>query len=182
MKTAVMTFGRMNPPTLGHFHLIRQMLEVPGDHWIFLSHSHDRKKNPLDFETKCSVIREHFAKVHVGHPDVRDIIGAMRFLSGGYDNVVVFAGGDRLAELEYKLGKYNGSEYNFSSVIVKSAGDREGSGEFAKVSATQARDYAKTNNREGFNRISVPGLFDAVKESLDAKAPYEVTEYVRCRL
>ena len=169
MKTAVMTFGRMNPPTQGHFHLIRQMLEVSGDHWVFLSHSHDSKKNPLSFDLRCRVISKCFPGVYVGHPDVREIIGAMKFLDGGYDSVVVFAGGDRQSELEFKLDKYNGSEYNFSSVIVRNAGEREGTSELVKVSATQARDYAKTNNRDGFNRISIPGLFDAVRESLDAK-------------
>ncbi len=49
-KHAVMTFGRMNPPTTGHEKLIHKTHQVAQKHGtkanIILSHSHDKKNNP----------------------------------------------------------------------------------------------------------------------------------------
>ena len=47
-RTAVVTYGRFNPPTIGHDKLVKKTLETPGDeHHIIVSHSQDDKKNPL---------------------------------------------------------------------------------------------------------------------------------------
>ena len=50
-KTAVYTFGRFNPPTIGHEKLLRVVESTStkegGDYFIYTSHSQDSKKNPL---------------------------------------------------------------------------------------------------------------------------------------
>ena len=38
-RTAVMAFGRMNPPTIGHQKLVEKIKSIPGDHYVFLSQS-----------------------------------------------------------------------------------------------------------------------------------------------
>jgi hypothetical protein len=56
MSTAVFTFGRMNPPTIGHEKLVNKLRKVArlirGQPFIYLSHSQDAKKNPLDYNSK----------------------------------------------------------------------------------------------------------------------------------
>ena len=42
-KTAVMAFGRMNPPTIGHAKLVDVIKSKPGDPFIFLSQSQKPK-------------------------------------------------------------------------------------------------------------------------------------------
>jgi len=51
-KTAVLAFGRMNPPTIGHQKLVAKVASVPGDPYIFLSQTQKPKTDPLDFDTK----------------------------------------------------------------------------------------------------------------------------------
>ena len=56
LKTAVFTFGRFNPPTIGHEILVDKVATVAkrnrGDAFIFPSSSQDAKKNPLDYKDK----------------------------------------------------------------------------------------------------------------------------------
>ena len=52
-RTAVLSFGRMNPPTIGHQKLMKKLVEVSknedGVPMLFLSHSCDKKRNPLTY-------------------------------------------------------------------------------------------------------------------------------------
>ena len=56
LKTAVFSFGRFNPPTIGHELLINKVSKVASrnraDAFIFPSGSQDAKKNPLDYAEK----------------------------------------------------------------------------------------------------------------------------------
>ena len=42
-KTAVLAFGRMNPPTIGHKKLADKVASLPGDPFIFVSQSQKPK-------------------------------------------------------------------------------------------------------------------------------------------
>ena len=48
-KGITFTYGRFNPPTVGHMKLASKMKSVAGDDdvQIFTSHTTDKKKNPL---------------------------------------------------------------------------------------------------------------------------------------
>ena len=54
--TVVFTFGRFNPPTVGHEKLIMAVQSVArskgADFFVYPSHSQDPKKNPLNQTTK----------------------------------------------------------------------------------------------------------------------------------
>ena len=56
--TAIFTFGRFNPPTLGHEKLVTAVANVArregGEYFVYPSHSQDPKKNPLDQTTKVN--------------------------------------------------------------------------------------------------------------------------------
>ena len=60
-KTAVIAFGRYNPPTVGHEKLIRKLTEVAkassGDGFLIPSHTQNNKKDPLSFEEKKQILK-----------------------------------------------------------------------------------------------------------------------------
>ena len=66
-KTVVFTFGRMNPPTIGHEKLANKVKAVAkkygGEPRIYMSHSQDAKSNPLDYNLKTKVAQQAFGIV-----------------------------------------------------------------------------------------------------------------------
>ena len=63
-KVAYFTFGRMNPPTIGHEKLLDVLSDKSGrnDYFVFLSQSQDKKKNPLDYNSKVKHVRKMFPR------------------------------------------------------------------------------------------------------------------------
>ena len=64
--TAVFTFGRFNPPTVGHEKLITATETaakgVGGDYFVYPSHSQDTKKNPLTQAQKIKYMKLMFTR------------------------------------------------------------------------------------------------------------------------
>ena len=64
--TAVFSFGRFNPPTIGHEKLLkvlaRNATKNDGDKFIYLSQSQDAKKNPLSASQKLMFMKLMFPK------------------------------------------------------------------------------------------------------------------------
>ena len=75
-KTAVFSFGRMNPPTSGHGKLIKKVMSVAkkekGVPMIYPSKTEDNKKNPLTYKTKVKVLQDVFARPGGNHADACD--------------------------------------------------------------------------------------------------------------
>jgi len=176
-KTAVVAFGRMNPPTIGHEKLVGAIKKVPGDHFLFLSHTQNHKTDPLTFDQKLKFASAFFPGVNIGDAGVRTIMDAMKKLEAdGYKKVVYVAGSDRVDSFESLLTKYNGTEYNFDSINIVNAGARDPDAEGAEgMSASKMRAAATSDNFEEFAR-GVPKveladeLFRAVKSGM-VKAP-----------
>ncbi len=63
-KSVVFTFGRFNPPTIGHEKLIRKVVsESSGnDYRIYVSQSSDPERNPLQYKEKVQLMRKMFPK------------------------------------------------------------------------------------------------------------------------
>src|SRR5210317_1453409 len=107
--TAVMAFGRMNPPTIGHAKLVDKLSSLPGDPYIFLSQSQKPKTDPLSFQDKLRYAKFFFPNVTIGNPQVKTIIQALQKLNElGYDNLIYVAGSDRVPAFEEMKIKYNG--------------------------------------------------------------------------
>lgn len=176
-KTAVVSFGRMNPPTIGHEKLVNKIKSVPGDHFLFLSHTQHHKTDPLTFDQKVKFASAFFSGIKIGDSGVRTIMDAMKKLEAeGYKKIVYVAGSDRVESFESLLNKYNGSEYNFDSIDVVNAGARDPDAEGAEgMSASKLKAAAAADNFEEFAR-GVPKveladeLFQAVKSGM-VKAP-----------
>lgn len=153
------TFGRFNPPTTGHEKLINQVASMAGEdeYRIYPSRSHDPKKNPLDPETKVHYMRnaypDHADKIH-NDENVKSIFDVLEGLHGeGYSDVNIVVGGDRVKEFDALANKYNGKLYNFNSINVKSAGDRDpDADDVTGMSASKMRAAAAANDFEGFSQ------------------------------
>ena len=62
-KHIAFTFGRFNPPTIGHEKLIQKVKSVnANDHKIYLSRS-DPKKNPLRSQKKLQFMKQMFLDI-----------------------------------------------------------------------------------------------------------------------
>jgi hypothetical protein len=162
-KTAVLTFGRMNPPTIGHEVLVQKVVttarQSSGTPLIFLSHSSDPKKNPLSYEEKVRLAQAAFGRNIVVKSRARTIIEVLKQLTGQYDNVKVVVGSDRVSEFERILNTYNGRDFKFKSVEVVSAGTRDPDAEgVSGMSASKMRDAAAKNDKNSFKKGLPRGL------------------------
>jgi len=161
--TAVMAFGRMNPPTIGHAKLVDAIKSQPGDPFIFLSQSQKPKTDPLAFEDKLRYAKFFFPNVTIGNPQVKTIIQALQKVESlGYQQLIYVAGSDRVQAFEELLNKYNGKDFTFKSIKVVSAGERDPDADGAEgMSASKMRQAAADNDIESFKQgVPEPKLAD----------------------
>ena len=164
--TLTVAFGRFNPPTTGHEKLLDTVASNSdeGDYIIVPSRSQDKKKNPLDADTKVSIMRQMYPKHSekiVNDAQNRTIFDVLKKAHmDGYANVRIIGGGDRVAEFEKLSSNYNGKLYQFDNVEVRSAGDRDPDSEGTEgMSASKQRKAAAENDFESF-RKGVPSSMD----------------------
>lgn len=160
----VTTFGRYNPPHLGHGRTLdyadklSQSIgdNMPADQTFYASKSQDPKKNPLPFELKLDYLRKMFPKHSNKWDDDLNTKTIMDAAVGahqrGYKNFHFVGGQDRRQGMEDLLRKYNGQLYNFKNIYSHSAGDRDEQSDdpIAKLSASGQRRAAMNNDFEKF--------------------------------
>lgn len=168
-----MAFGRMNPPTIGHAKLVDAIKSQPGDPYLFLSQSQKPKTDPLAFEDKLRYAKFFFPNITIGNPEVKTIIQALQKIEQlGYKNLIYVAGSDRVASFEELINKYNGKDYNFDTIQVVSAGERDPDADGAEgMSASKMRQAAADNDIEMFkqgvpNQELADELFVAVRAGM----------------
>ena len=131
--TLTLAFGRFNPPHAGHGQLMdiaaESAEETEGDYIIVPSRSNDKKKNPLDVDTKVTTMRamfpNHSEKI-VNDPQNRTIFDVLKKAhNDGYTNVRIVAGDDRVKEFDKLSQNYNGQLYEFEGLETVSSGARE---------------------------------------------------------
>jgi hypothetical protein len=155
-KSVAFCFGRMNPPTIGHARLLNTTARASagGDYYIFLSHTQDSKKNPLDYNTKIDFVKSMYPQHadHVSYGSLRTIMEIMEFLyHQNYTDVTYVCGNDRLAAFKELLNKYNG---------IDSSGPRDPDDDgVAGASASAARAAAEAGDKEEFKKITGAGRF-----------------------
>lgn len=131
--TLTIAFGRFNPPTIGHQQVMdiaaMSAMEDGGDYIIVPSRSQDKKKNPLDPDTKISYMRrmfpDHSERIvnDVNYKTIFDVLKKAH--NDGYTNVRIVGGADRIKEFERLSNDYNGQLYQFDVIDVVSSGDRD---------------------------------------------------------
>ena len=189
--TLTVTFGRFNPPTVGHGKLLSAAKKAAegGDLKVYPSRSQDPKKNPLDPDMKISFMRKMFpdyAESIINDSEMKTIFNVLVLASeDGYENVNIVVGSDRQAEFENLATKYNGELYNFENIRVISAGVRDADAEGVEgMSASKMRKAVVDNDFESFrkgtpkelNDTETQSLFDAVFNGMKLKKKKEVSE------
>jgi len=191
--TLTIAFGRFNPPTIGH----QQLMDVAaqsaqadgGDYLIFPSRSQDKKKNPLDADTKVSYMRRMFpahSERIVNDANSKTIFDVLKKAhNDGYTNVRIVGGSDRVKEFDKLANSYNGQLYAFDNVETVSAGDRDPDAKGVEgMSASRMRLAAAEGDfrkfREGlptdFKRKDAQELFDNVRLSMNIKEGWNLWE------
>jgi hypothetical protein len=165
-KKVVFAFGRMQPPTEeGHGALVKAVrgtAEAEGaDHEIVLSHTQDHKKNPLTLDQKLGYARAMFPGTNItgASKDKPTLLHHLsRLHKAGYEHATVVAGADRVPEYQKLLNHYNGHPdhpdlFNFKSVKVVSAGDRDPDADGAEgMSATKMREHVTNGDYASFRQ------------------------------
>lgn len=160
--SVVITFGRMNPPTIGHQKLFDSMKRIArgGPYKVYLSQSVNEDSNPLAYTTKVKHIRRLFprhARNVISNRQINTVFDALvDSYQSGYKDLVFVAGQDRIVEFEALIEKYNGKHakhgfYKFRSIKVESSGDRDpDKTDVEGMSASKQRMFAEQNDFASF--------------------------------
>jgi hypothetical protein len=195
-KTVFFSFGRMNPPTIGHEKLLDKLSSTAGKnpYRMYLSQSTDPKKNPLPYKDKVKFVRKMFprhARNVLMNNNIKSAIdAAVALYNEGYRKIVMVVGDDRIREFNILLNKYNGQKarhgfYNFMDIKVVSAGQRDPDAEGVEgMSASKMRGAAGDNDftqfsqglPKSFSNADSKALFTAVRNGMNLK---EATDYRR---
>ena len=175
LKTMVFSWGRLNPPTIGHKKLVDKVLSVAkskkADHTVLLTRTQKAPKDPLSPDDKLMFAEKMFPNVNVmiATQQLNTIFAWLKHWNGQYDKLVLICGSDRVPEFEKLIHAYNGKDYTYKSVEVISAGERDPDSEgVTGMSASKLRGYAQAGDYKNFRK----GLPSTFRES-DAKALYE---------
>src|SRR6056300_401800 len=175
-RSIAFTFGRFNPPTIGHEKLINKVAQQrTHDYKIYLSKSEDSSKNPLPHRIKLSTMKQMFPRyssnIVINQSNmILDI--ATELYNKGYSEITMVVGSDRVREFDTILKKYNGVKsrhglYDFDSINVVSAGERDPDAEGATgMSASKMRDAAKDKDFDTFKK-GLPSSFARTKNAQD---------------
>jgi len=175
-RSIAFTFGRFNPPTIGHEKLINKVAQQRTDDYkIYLSKSEDSSKNPLNARTKLTTMKQmfprHSSNIVINQSNmILDI--ATDLYKRGYKEITMVVGSDRVREFDTILKKYNGVKsrhglYDFDSINVASAGERDPDAEGATgMSASKMRMAAKDKDFDTFKK-GLPSSFARTKNAQD---------------
>lgn len=198
-KTIFFSFGRMNPPTIGHEKLLDKLASTAGrnPYRMYLSQSQDPKKNPLAYKDKVKAARKMFprhARNIIMTKDIKTVFDiAVKLYAEGFRKVVMVVGSDRIREFDVLLSKYNGEKarhgfYNFADIKVVSAGDRDPDADGAEgMSASKMRSAAADNDfttfaqglPKAFSNSDSKALFNAVRKGMGLKEAKDFRNHVQ---
>ena len=191
-KTALFTFGRFNPPTIGHEKLLQKVASVASknnaDFFIYASHSESPTKDPLPYAKKIAYMKKMFPKyssnIIASATDKTPIDVAVSLHKKGYTSCIMVVGGDRVKQFTELLSKYNGVEarhgyYKFNKLEIVSAGERDPDSEgVTGMSASKMRAAAASNDFNSFSKGLPKGfgdgkkLFDDVRMAMGVKESF----------
>ena len=183
-KSIALTFGRFNPPTVGHQKLIDATRGINSNYRVYVSQTQDKRKNPLNHKEKISVMKQMFP-THarkISADKMTTVLDALvQLYKEHHTDVSMVVGSDRLSEFNKLLNDYNGKKarhgyYKFNTIKVISAGERDPDAEGATgMSASKMRQAALNNDYASFKR-GLPSrfkggqtLYKQVQKNMDMK-------------
>ena len=171
MKKIVFTFGRMNPPTIGHEKLANKIKAVAkkenADARIYLSHTQNPTKDPLSYKQKLAFAKKAFGIAHKSN--AKQIFQILKEIyEEGYTDIWMVVGSDRVKEFDTLIKKYNGrGDYKFDSINVISAGQRDPDAKGVEgMSGTKLRAIAKAGDFDTFKQAAASKLSDRDKKKM----------------
>jgi hypothetical protein len=186
-KSVVFTFGRFNPPTIGHEKLIKKVISQSkeNNYRIYVSQSSDPERNPLQYKEKVQIMRKMFPKYGRNIIFNKKIINVFNILVDLYDqgftDVTMVVGSDRVPEFKRLMNSYNGKKarhgfYEFDSISTVSAGDRDpDADDVSGMSASKMRAAAKAGDLDSFSN-GLPksfgdkvGVFNLIRKRMGLK-------------
>jgi hypothetical protein len=186
-KSVVFTFGRFNPPTIGHEKLIKKVISQSkeNNYRIYVSQSSDPERNPLQYKEKVQIMRKMFPKYGRNIIFNKKIINVFNILVDLYDqgftDVTMVVGSDRVPEFKRLMNSYNGKKarhgfYEFDSISTISAGDRDpDADDVSGMSASKMRAAAKAGDLDSFSN-GLPksfgdkvGVFNLIRKRMGLK-------------
>ena len=182
-ETCYFTFGRFNPPTIGHEKLLDRLVSEAGadDVMIFPTKTYDKRKNPLKFVDKVNWMKlgfpNHKKLIVDDEACCRTIITTCQHMMMlDYTSLVMVVGQDRVTEFDTLLQKRNRTDdFSFDKITVVSAGIRDPDAEGAEgMSASKLRDFAKEEDAVSF--------MDGLSDELDTGQKMEIFTQVRAGL
>ena len=179
--TAVFTFGRFNPPTIGHEKVMEalaaeQKKNAGSMMYVYASQSQNAKKDPLPYAKKIAYMKKMFPKYknNIVVSRARNILEiAVELHNKGHRAIVMVVGSDRVAEFDDRLNRYNGVDarhgyYGFDNIQIISAGERDADSDGVEgMSASKMRAAASENRYE--NEYDTRGKLK--KEGFEAGLP-----------
>lgn len=198
-KVVYFTFGRMNPPTIGHEKLLDKLASSArsSSYRVYLSQSQDSKKNPLQYAEKVKIARKMFprhARSIMLNKKVKTVFDALTSLyNEGFANIVMVVGSDRVNEFDVLINKYNGQKgkhgfYNFRKINVVSAGQRDPDAEGVEgMSASKMRAAATSGDFSQFaqglpkkvSNADAKRIFNSVRKGLGLKEEKEFKNHIQ---
>lgn len=181
MTNYVISFVRMNGVTKGHLKLMDKLVALGKQHnatpMLFLSHSQDKKKNPLSYDDKIKIVKSVAPSgLKVVNSEAKNIFDVMKAtVKFGAKNLLIVAGSDRVKEFQ-RFTKY-ADELNLDSIEIVSAGDRDfDTNDISGISATKLRQYAIDGDYGAFKKIAATKndsmtkfMYDKIRSGLGIK-------------
>ena len=188
-KSAVFSFGRMNPPTAGHKTMIENALTLTQDkpsfdYFLFPSRSIDKQpktkplaphryRNPIPLPTKLAFLQEVLPQVNIiDDPEIKAPVDVIDWMIAREYQAVYFAvGSDRVEEFQNRWLIYTHGRLQFANVIEVGKRDSNSEG-IAGMSSTAARSAAIDDDLVAFKKATgwdddlAKRLFDATRKGM----------------
>ena len=177
---AIFTYGRFNPPTMGHDVLVNKLKSIAsGDPvFVFTSQSNDPNRNPFDYKTKTKIMKKAFRGVTVvDSPKIRNMFDAIEMLGKKYDEIVMVVGSDRVQSISRSAVK-SAAKMGIK-MSVQSAGERDPDAEGSKgMTASKMRAAAARDDYSAFMKGCPASLSkkDCLSMFKDLKSAMGITE------
>ena len=157
--SVVFTFGRMNPPTVGHGKLIDKVLSVAKSSGakaiIYPSKTEDDNKNPLPFKMKVKVLKDVYGSIVDTDRGIKTPFDALDQLNDKSVSSVTFVvGSDRVKEFKKNMSSHIKKNLsNIKNFSVVSAGERDpdASG-VSGMSGSKMRSFVQKNDFVNFKK------------------------------
>tara|TARA_R100000005_G_scaffold96259_1_gene81871 strand:- start:389 stop:946 length:558 start_codon:yes stop_codon:yes gene_type:complete len=159
-KCVYFTFGRFQPPTIGHQENFEAVASKAGScQWyIYFSATQDKKgSNPLPVSRKVHYAKKMFPKLasKIRAAEPKGLVPIFQELQAeGFDDVYLVVGSDRVQAMQW-VKKYNGKDFKFRKMEIISSGERDADGDTFAISGTKMRRAAVAGDFKSF-RAGIP--------------------------